>query len=348
MGINTNIKSRLLASRVLDKKEHADAEVKKQGNLRVGTSGIMSDSGDIAGACHRKALLRSKGIEIENIEDHKLIMFQLGYSNEDRTFDDLERTASDKEVILREEQIPVEWMTSNGTKVTGRPDIVLCEQEVHESGKMPAGNKLVEGDDRVSLKPVLALELKSVHSVWTARDVVFSGAPKLDNLIQAAHYMWKLGVPYKLVYKSYSALGQQISSWAHKFFPKQGEPLSELCDYTAKGDLNQIKQFEVVYDLRLDANGRVEYSVEGADKWTSTIVTVHDIERYFEYVSKMEETQQLGPRPLNVSSVGLDKSFNMCDTKYCPLAGICKSTEKLGYQAWLDAVVKHSEGVTGK
>jgi hypothetical protein len=181
--------------------------------------------------------------------------------------------------------------------------------------------------------------------MWTARDVLFGREPKMNNLAQAAHYMMLLGVPYKLVYRSYSILGQGPAQWAERLFPKDGEPGSEYIQWgdidkkTGKRAMRGIAQFEIVYDLRFDAHGRLEYSVEDENKWTRTIITREDITRYFEHVANISTTKNLGPRPTAVTATGEKASFNMCSPKYCPLAETCDKYDKSkDFDQWLREV----------
>ena len=316
---------RLLQSRKNDRTRHLEKEQKKLGVLRAGSTGMLSEEGEIAGACHRVSLLRSKGIEVDPPTDQAYIMFELGYANEDVIYKQIVDTLSPGEIVLREEEIPISWKTSNGTLVTGRPDIVICDS-----------NK----------KPMVGIELKSVHSLWTARDVLFGLKPKLPNLAQAAHYMWKLGLSeYKLMYKSYSQLGQGMAGneWITKMFPKPGEPGSEYVDYTesernpGKYTIKHIKQFEIMYDLSFDKSGRLRYKPEGIDSWTSTVITRKSIEDYFELVSKIESTKDLGPRPSAVDAVGKKLSYTQC--KYCPLNKTCTTFQSKGYDKWMEEVL---------
>lgn len=313
------LQDRLNLGRQIERDRRAETEVGKLGNLRAGMSGILSDNGDTAGACHRKAHLRSLGIEIEQPDSHKLIMFELGFASEDITYKILQDSLAEGEILLREEEIPIEWQTANSTKVTGRPDIVICDS-----------NK----------KPKLGLELKSVHSLWTAKDVVFASKPKLSNIIQAAHYMHRLQVPYKLVYKSYSALGQAMSDWAARVckIPAKGEPNSQYVDYNDKGGVKGIRQFEIIYDLDIDKRGRVRYKLEDSTTWNNTVVTVQDIERFFEFTSKIADTGNLGKRPMALDIRGDKASYSDC--QYCPLQSVCDKYETAGYQVWLEQVRK--------
>jgi hypothetical protein len=346
------IQERFRKARQKSREQHLEKEVQKKGNLRAGSSGIATVQGEVAGMCARKAHIRQMGIEIEQITEDKYIMFELGYANEDEIYKQLVETALPGEVVLREEEIPVEWYTTNQTKVTGRPDIVLCTQE---RGHAPI--------------PYLGLELKSIHSMWTMRDVLFGGKPKLPHVVQAAHYMWRIGqqhsnpsLAWKIVYKSYSQLGQGMAGndWIVKQFPRPGEPMSEHIEFNEKGQIKHLKQFEVVYDIRIDSHRRVEYKLETAPAtaWTPSIVTLPDIERFFELVSQMEETGSLGPRPLTIDAHG--SKLNYTDCSYCPLKEICDSTDKVRerrkkegatdlqlYADWLQLVEEFSKQVSG-
>lgn len=336
-------------SRLNNRAEYVAKERAKAGVLRAGSSGIMSENGEVAGHCVRKAHLRQKGVEIDPPTEDKLIMFDLGYASEDIVYNKLKSALPEGHIILREEEIPIEWTTSNGTKVTGRPDMVICRtkytDQVHINPTTGSHSIVVEKT------PILGLELKSVHSLWTARDVVFNRKPKLSNLIQAAHYMWKLNVPYKLVYSGYSQLGQGMAGneWITKLFPRMGDPGSEYVEYNEeKGTIKHIRQFEIVYDLRIDAHGRVHYKLEDENdsQWTATIVTTKYIEEYFEKVSTMESTKDLGPRPTTLGATGDKLNYKDCD--YCPLKATCDKYESKGYDKWVEEVLKVSETSSDK
>jgi hypothetical protein len=311
---------RLKQGRQLAKLKHALEEEKKLGNLRAGNSGAMSPEGEVVGSCQRRAHLRQLGIEVEDHADSTLIMFQMGTANEDLVYNDLMQTKAEDEIILRETEIPIKWLTKNGTKVTGRPDMVICERA-----------------DNGTTKPKFGIELKSVASVWTTKDVLFDGTPKTEHLIQASHYSWQLGVPFLLMYKQY--VNQAVPSWAQKFFPKQGEQHSEHVEYSDRGDVKYIRPFEIVYEVSADSMGRIRFRREttGTDNaWTRTLISVSDIERFYEFVSTIPETEDLGPRPLALGPTGNKKSYSPCT--FCPMQKVCDTTEKQGYKPWLVAV----------
>ena len=324
-----NLLQRLLKAREEDRIGHLDKEKLKRGVLRAGSTGMLSSEGEVVGACHRVSLLRSKGVEVDPPSASALIMFELGYANEDVIYKSLVSSLLEGESVKREEEIPISWTTSNGTLVTGRPDIAVLDS----TGKITMG-----------------IELKSVHSMWTARDVLFGRKPKLPNLAQAAHYMWKLGLQdYKLMYKSYSQLGQGMvgtDNWVSRMLPKHGDEGSEYIEYSedtsGKFTIKHIKQFEIVYDLMFDKHGRLLYRVEGVKTpWNTTILTRQGIEAYFELVSKMEATKNLGPRPSAIDALGKKLSYSAC--KYCPLNQTCTTFQKAGYDKWMVEVLKTVE-----
>jgi len=333
--IRLDIGQRLREGRQLARREYQAQDVLKLGVLRAGNSGIVSVDGEVAASCHRVAHLRQLGIEVDPPDDSSLLMFQLGTANEQVVYEDLVHTAGSDEVILREEEIPIEWFTSNGTKVTGRPDMVICHQ--------------TQGPD-CEPKPVLCVEIKSIASVWTSSAVMFDGEPKLGHLAQVGHYMWKLGTPGRIVYKQYAIQeipnwtevvnGEKRKGWGQKLFPRAGAPGSELIDY----EKGRIRPFEVVYELEFTDDGVLKYKREGAETdWTLTIVSTTDIARFYELVSNMASTGNLGPRPLTLSPDGSTKRFTNC--AYCPLNAVCDSVEGADpgtqYLQWLDAVREH-------
>lgn len=344
MTIRTDIGVRLREGRQLARVKYKEQDEKKLGVLRAGNSGIVSIDGEVAASCHRIAHLRQLGIEVDPPDDSTLVMFQLGMANELVIYDDLCRTSGPDEVILREEEIPIEWMTSNGTRVTGRPDMVICHQ-IQDLG----------GPD-CAPKPQLGIEIKSVASVWTSRSVMFDGEPKLAHLAQAGHYMWKLNVPFRLIYKQYaiqeipnwwsdekSGSSGKKKGWSQKLFPRPGAFGSGYIDY----EKGRIRPFEVVYALRFTPSGALEYCREDAqdDEWTTTIVSTADIERFYNLVAEMSVVRSLGPRPLTLSPNGKSKRFSNC--AYCPLNIICDAAERVAeavpeqYLEWLAAVKEH-------
>lgn len=302
--------------------QHVEQDKQKMGSLRAGNSGILTPQGEFAGCCPHQAHLRQLGIETEVPTPDKLIMFQMGVESENAVFRDLEADLPKGQVLLREGDTPIRWETSNGTPVTGRPDGVIYEKKQDHS-----------------LVPIYGIELKTVASFWTTREVLFEQEPKFTALVQAAHYSWQLGIPYKLSYKNY--VNQAFPSWATKFVPKPGQPGSEYVSYNDKGDPKNVMPFEIVYELDIDEHGFVWYRLEGARVWTKSIVNKNDIERYYEFVSRIPETKKLGKKVITVGCTGKAKSYSSCDM-YCPIHTQFKQYED-SYDLWLAKIREAAE-----
>lgn len=315
---------------------HSEQDRKKLGTLRAGNSGIMTEQGEFAGSCPHVAHLRQLGIEIEQHSDDKLIMFQMGIESENAVFQDLEAQLPEGQVLLREEDCPIEWYTSNGTRVTGRPDGVIYQKE--KEVLVRDGGIDIE---KMKLRPLYGIELKTVASFWTTRDVLLDREPKLSALIQAAHYSWQLGIPYKLSYKNY--VNQVIPGfkWLQEAIPRQGEPGSEHISYSDKGYPKNINPFELVYELDADEHGYIWFRMETSDEhrespWTKSIIKQQDIQRYYEFVSEIKVTGKLGRKVNTVGCTGKKKSYSQCDM-YCPVH--MKYGEYEGnYQLWLQRI----------
>lgn len=316
-------------------RQREEEETAKVGTLRGGNSGLKL--GDlIYGKCHRLSLLRFLGIS-SSTEPNRHLMFAAGRTNEDSWYELLAESWDGP--ILREDEIPVSWQTSNGTPVTGRPDIVLCENvpQARAEGSRDAGAPADESQSERSggePKPVLGLELKLVSSLWTALSVFLKKVPKSDHLIQAAHYSWQLGVPFELWYTS--RVDWPILKWKWILDLLKGDGRTEI----ERDERGPKKLLPFYSGFFLDwKDGRLYYRHESATVWTPTAVTAEGVRDYYEYVSTLQETKDLGPRPTNQEVTGGEAGWNKCDAKYCPLAGVCDRHES-NYDKWLDAATK--------
>lgn len=323
-----NIHNMLQAALKQEEAEHAQGEVAKRGVLRAGNSGIILPSGVATGSCARLAHLRSRGIDSEDVGADRRIMFGGGISNEGYWHRQLSRTWGGP--ILREHEIPIQWTTSNGTRVSGRPDLVLCEVGEDTEYATPEG---------IPVTPVLGLELKMVSAFNTARVVLFNGKPKLNHLCQAGHYSWKLGVPFRLVYTSY--VDFPIPAWGTQGLPKKAtDPLAEFCQFNDRGSPKKVLPFVRVYELDWDGNGFLRYRVEGGGgSWTTSIVSQSAVENYYTVVAAMGPGKHLPPRPETLTATGDKEGYTIC--AYCQLNSACNETE---YDRWMDTV-KHLRGV---
>lgn len=318
----------------LDEEEITES-TKSIGYLRTGNTGIMSSNGEVAGQCHRLTHLRSLGLLVRGFKFSDRIMFDRGYANEDIIVSHLKKGLKAGEVILREEDIPARGLTVDGTPITGRPDIVIA--------RLDAGKPVY----------VLGIEAKSIASVNTAYDILVNQQPVLKHLIQAAQYAHMLGIPYKLHYRNYANLAIPKYPW-FTFSPQQVAQLSD----SAGGPLvmtksknpkyppapNKFLPFEVVFDLQVIA-GKLRFKLEGEAQWRDTIVSAGDAQRYFEFVAKMPETRDLGPRPQALKVDGSKAAWTDC--QYCPLDGACGkqlaavksgTPRDVAYEEWVDDV----------
>lgn len=302
-GNNMDIKE-LLTSGSQKKMAKDDADDRaKAGTLRGGSGGWMSeDFKNCTGTCPRKAWARYKGYTLEDNTD-KLPMFQAGHLSEDGICEVLDYAWPD---YKREAEVPTVWAVTNGTTVTGRPDIVLCREGI----------------------PYHGLELKLVCSLWTALDILT--APKVDHIIQAAHYSKQLNIPYTIVYVNRTNWSL-LSDFALKKIPKEGDIGSEIIEYKdykkeiKKGKKitkvayrtgKDMKPFYRTYNLRWDEHGQIEVNT-GGDTWVTTFITWDGIERYYNYISTMDERGHCGPVPTPVDIAGDSKSYKAC--AYCNL-----------------------------
>ena len=307
-----SIKKLLDRFRLHNADEYAEAEGDKLGTLRGGGTGCFYRDGrnqlKVTGKCPRLSHLRSLGIQPSN-DEHSQHMFDGGYANEHRWVEKMK--AVWKGTVRTEEEIPMIWSTTNGTVVTGRPDIVLC-----------LDSQSIDGPE-----PMHGLELKNVSSLWTAREVLFKGRPKMNHLLQSGHYSLKLGVPWSLCYTSSSkypvieSLGKTKIRW-----PESGAALSEHVEYDQWGDgkpfARSIQPFVQIYDIdsRSDLDC-IRYRIEGTTEWTETNLSANGIIAYYEHVSKIKETGDLGPRPTELKVDGARESYSQCDG--CPFAKAC-------------------------
>lgn len=328
-------------------RRHDEAESTTTGTLRVGNTGCVTEAG-IIGSCPRKAYLRFLGIEMEEPDYERELMFELGRANEQLVVECL-KAGGWNGAILQESECPVKWNCS-GVDVTGRPDIVLAD-----------GEKYVHG-----------VELKAVCSVWTARDVL-KCKPKTNHLAQAAHYMFQLGIPYELLYVN--RVDFATTEWVSSLLPNDGELNSEYLEHSKwqrkevitkynkalkrneekvvwddisreeyfqlptserRSICRKVVPFKISFELRFNG-GRLEYRQSGTSTWTSTIITTQGIRKYYEHIVRGHETRQLMNPPAQVDSDGSKASWHLCDAKYCPLSGICRNSDN-NLDKWLTVV----------
>lgn len=333
--------------------EGDENEKTKQGTLRGGSVGIMLPDGSLVGKCARLSYLRMLGIRAEGSDAGRELMFAAGRTNEDSWYDLFLRSGIAPDRIRREGEVPILWTLPSGRVVTGRPDLVIGEWE---PGRLLVDPDYMETDERNGLvqysgrlpayteptwKPVRGIEFKLISSLWTGRDVVIKGEPKTPHLIQAAHYSWKLGIPFELWYTNRVDFAVSFGKW-----PKEGEPGSEYLQYS-EGKALKLLPCVAGYELRWDAGGTLSYRRmlpgPAASPWVQTIITQAGIQRYYETVDATEHTHRLPDRPTNLTPTGGDGSYSAC--KYCALEQVCNKREKGSLAEWTQAVKEWVPGI---
>lgn len=310
----TNVQQLVANGRQKLIKAAKELESTKQGVLRAGNTGIMLKDGTITGKCHNLTLLRFLGIDLEENDYSKELMFEAGRTNEDSFLKALQE--SWKGPILREEEAQIRWLTVNGTEVTGRPDIVLAKKTPVQFTNVGVGFIDV---------PKHVVELKLVSSVWTALKVM-QGEPKLAHVIQAAHYGWQLSVDATLFYTNRTNFA--LPSWANKNVNFSNPLLEGKLNLNEKtGDIKAVLPFEQAFKIEIDkdADGTVfvtSLNSKGEEvERKQTIVSKQAIANYYNFISSQLETDSLGPIPQNLDVYGEKENYSMA--QYCPAGSKC-------------------------
>lgn len=146
----------------------------------------------------------------------KHLMFDGGLYNEVIWEGRLNKILPDTHVLKAEEELDLENMTlPNGLPFSGRPDQAIC--------------------DAVTGTPEHILEHKGVHSIWTARSVLFQKKPKFNHIIQLATYMWMLERKHnqvmtgEIIYSSY--VNYVTNDMVSRLMPRHGDPGSSYITY---------------------------------------------------------------------------------------------------------------------
>jgi hypothetical protein len=290
----------------LKSQEHNLQGLDKLGLLRGGSAGVETEDGEILGKCPRVAHLRQIGVEEEKTVNSK-IQFEAGYANEEIVKSLLQRTLEPGEELSSTEDIVFEL--PNGLRVGARPDLLL------KRGGQPSRG----------------IELKSIASFWTAKDVHYELKPKSDHLIQAGFYSLAYGkLPWTLLYSNYAQFHLSTApAWLQKKFTKGTADV----EFTEKGPLKVLAFFRE-YELTWQGENLC-YQTEGLDKPVLTDVNLKSFERFYQRVEDLKKGL-LSPRPSSRSVDG-SSSYNPCD--YCSLKSVCDTKEKGDYEQWLDAVL---------
>lgn len=297
---------------------HDEQDLNRVGYLRGGNAGLFIEGEDgeveCVNSCPRQAYLRAKGYQIEEADDDRVRterMFAAGRRNEDSFVERIERSYDG--VILREEELGLEYKLSCDVMVSGRPDIVLADKK---------GEELLKG-----------IENKRISSLWTGVKVLYKCEPKLSHLIQSGHYFDKLGVPsYDLWYTG----DTDFALPGHfQYLPRKGKPLSEFLKFReGRRDAHATRCIEVGFELDWNEEDvlifrQVSDKGEILSEWKESIVSKERIDKFYEFLGgcllEAEKHDYLMPRPVLRTWNGKKEGYTQCD--YCELKETCDEAD---------------------
>jgi hypothetical protein len=271
-----------------------------ESRLRGGNSGCFID-GKVAGYDPRKTILRYMGIEMPSDFETNLM------------FD------------------PIQWQTSNGTYVTGRPDIVVGEYEEYT---IPHS----DGARTMRFKPEYGVEEKLICSPHSAmKHANFAkNAPKTEHMIQSAHYSWQNNyLPWVIHYTSRVnwpyMYGEPSKSnpkgwWTDPDHPAINRPSPGARPF-------RITPFQSFYDLTWEVNDTRTDGVALIDG-RPTAVTAQGIKEYYDYCARCIANKIVPKVPSTLDLWGdefpLDKNEQL---KYYEFS---EAREDDGWDVWIN------------
>lgn len=304
-----------LQGRDIEKREHEAKESTKIGTLRGGSSGCIAQDGEIYGTCHRKALARFNGHQSE-IEEISYTWFDAGYANEEAWIQKLTKSVEamgPNYQLKAEEECPIEWEV-DGTKVTGRPDIMVFKNE----------------------KPILGLELKVVCAVNAAVNIYCEDKPKIENLLQAAHYSMIHNCPFTLVYSFRNR--SRVPGWAERHKDKLNLSYEKTFTNSKTGKSFTKREYTIepfTKEFKIGFEDGHIYFVRECGEKVLTDFTADGIKAYYAMIVDMSKNQHLADRPSTKDLYGAPLPYNLCN--YCPFQDACDQFEN-DYQSWLDKI----------
>jgi len=311
--------------------------IETMGILRGGNTGIYAP-GERPSHCLRKSALRTFfGIEPE-VEEAKRLVFDNGLNSEQKLVEDWALTLERGQRILTQQEAGTLWKTSNGTAVSGSPDIVVV--------------------DALS-KPLYLVEAKNMNSVFKAGKIL-KEIPAVEALAQAVHYAYILGkIPGHLIYSSHTqfhnidkmlwffsevlkkARFRHLFDWGDR--PIWDKPKSPNRVEIGREEYpKSLLGFRMGFSFRwaqVEGEWIVQLKFGGLlpdgghpdnlpGQWVNTIVTWPLILGYYEHLSKAKsDPNWWAPPPIDLHIDGSTGSFDVCDG-YCEYGPICKKLNK--------------------
>lgn len=354
--------------------ERAASEAKKTPTLRGGSAGAVvphKKEDKVYGNCHRLAHLRWLGLDVPPAEADYW-MFDEGLTSEDILNNLLQ--AGYRGPILFEEDMPVTWHTEDGEKVTGRCDAVVgevldpkealaVEKEVKKAlAKLKKfGEDYPEITKQVNRHYLMSLTAKRMglfrikkileyKKKLTYKGIVnvhLNREPDGKHLIQLAHYSLKMAETYgldkpvdaELIYR-WGFMPNLDSEMRMDEVAKSG--ITELVESRVFGRSDwigkpgKIKLGSRIFDLTWDEDGWLNYTTKDFTSPIRTVINEEAIEKFYDVVSKLGVTKNLGPRPSSIHpGEGIKAGYSQCG--FCKLRPECVGYEN-DYDVWLDMV----------
>ena len=363
----------LSLGREISVREANEARADVPNTLRGGSCGAIitvGKSDKVLGNCHRLAHLRWLGIDIPP-EKSAYEMFDEGLTNED-ILNNLLQTGY-RGPILFEEDLPVRWNTEEGELVTGRCDAILGdvlspaeEKQIDKEFKkaMTKASKLTEEFPEIKInkhyiRSLIAkklglfrikkiLEYKKKLTYKGIVNVHLNLTPDAPHIIQLGHYSLKLAetygldapVPSELIYR-WGFIVNLDSEVRMEEVEASGVTEYVQPRIFGRGDwIGRPGKINIglrIYTLTWE-DGLLYYNAKGLPAPVETTITEESIETFYSVVSKIGETQNLGPRPSAIHpGVGVAASYSKCG--FCQIRPECVAYEN-NYDIWLDNVKK--------
>jgi len=289
---------------------HNLADMKKLGNLRGGNAGAVVGA-KVYGDCPRTTALRLSGAQMPSDEQSHLLM-GFGLGNEAVVDKWLKASGIPPEQIKREEEIPVVYNHPSGKLVTGRPDAVILDEQG---------------------KPFWGIELKLKGTVYGVSNVLHSGKSDTKHIIQAAHYMFKLGLKkYSIVYSVPVRFAVQDRDMAKA----KADGVAVLRERDGQPQYYKLGFYEAI--LELDSENKLSITSLAVGNRpqvrTELKLTEQHISDYYQLVVDLDARKEMPPRPTSGSIIPKQKEWKLCD--YCKLKSVCDSYEKGSIDTWFD------------
>ena len=264
-------------NRILSEKKAAE-EKQKIHILRGGSAGCLLADYSYIGNCPYSTLARFMGYS--GNASLQQGYFDGGIGNEfiwERNVAlALEQTSEfDFSTFRCEEDIPVKFMLDEKYPITGRPDLVLGNEE---SGVFIPGH---------------GLELKATFGVASGVQRLYGHTPDPKHLCQAGFYMRALDIPWSLVYNVYGT--GDLNYFDKKEYNKKKLPLGMV-------------------EFLLEWQGNNLYYTDPTGEKIKTVITWEGILDYYRLIVEMFEKHQL-PHVSNCSltAKGDDMPFDLND-----------------------------------